>query len=91
MLQMYKIPTVNGTALLITMQLIDIAIMLRTALFSGQSRQLSWGLHHTRISTMYLTLEQMNFSYIFADFATLKATKTFLCTFFIYLFPEVFT
>jgi len=40
---------------------------------------------------MCLTLEQMNFSYIFADFETLKATKTFLCNFFMYLFPETFT
>jgi hypothetical protein len=60
---------------------LTLAIMLRTALSSRQSRQLSWGLHYTRVSTMCLTLEQMNLSYIFANFATLKATKTFLCNF----------
>lgn len=60
---------------------LTLASMLRTALSSGQSRQLSQGLHHTRISIMCLKLEQMNFSYVFADFVTLKATKTFLCNF----------
>lgn len=60
---------------------LTLASMLRTALSSGQSRQLSWGLHHTMISAMCLNLEQMNFHYIFADLATLTATKIFLCNF----------